>query len=185
MHVQAAQTTTKTTTSITWGNIFSLPKVEAATVTTVTVAQNWEGECSSSPTVGMPSSFVLFGIGQSQDSTCSHEFFPNDVDGSQVAANALSGKAVFGDGTLSNLVVTTEKGTIVSSGVLVSVFIRRGATTLATGLTCSLPQGGDELSCASTATFAAKAGDKAVAVITLGSGDQLTNISVAFTKSLP
>lgn len=187
MHVQAAQTTVKTTSSLTWGSIFNLPRVEAATVTIVTVAQNWEGECSSNPVVGGSSSFVLFGVGQSADPTCSHEFFMNDPDGSQVAATAPSGKAVFGNGTLSNLVVTTERGTVVASpnGVLVSVFIRRGATTLPTGLTCSIPQGGDELACANTATFAALSGDRAVVVLTVGSGDALKNVSAAFTKSLP
>jgi hypothetical protein len=184
-HSHAVSQTKKTSWKLTFDGL--VPSVEAATTTVVNVAQNWDGLCSSNPVTSGPASIVVFGIGQSEDATCSHEFTLNDSSGQQAATNATSGKLVTGDGTLSNLVVNTEKGTDVATaaGVPVTVYVRRGATILPTGLSCTLPQGGDELICASTATFAVLNGDRVLTTVSLTGNDTLVNLNVTFTKSIP
>jgi hypothetical protein len=182
MHVHAAET--KTTTSVKWNGWFSLPSVEAATI--VAVSQNWEGACQSSPpTTGGVASIVLFGVGQTSDETCSHEFFKNDSDGSLAAGFNTAGKLIYGDGTLSNLVVSVEHGTSIQLPVHVTVYVKRGTDTLATGLTCDLVAGNDEQICQSTTKFLVQNLDRVLVTISRNDGDNLVNLNAAFTKSIP
>jgi hypothetical protein len=182
MHVHAA--ITKTTVKVSWPNWLSLPKVEAAT--NVVVSQNWEGICQSSPaTTGHVASIVLFGVGQTVDQTCSHSWFDNDSDGSIAAGFNATGKIVYGDGTLSNLVVSVEHGTVIGTPVIVTVWVKRSGTALSTGITCALAVGNDEQICQSTATFAVQNLDRVLVTISRNDGDSLVNLNAAFTKSIP
>lgn len=186
MHIHAVEKQTKTSWSLGFDGF--LPTVHAQSSNTVVVAQNWEGVCSDSPaSTGGIASIAVYGVGQSEDPSCSHSWTPNDTDGSSIAANVDGGKLVYGNGTLSNLVVNTDKGTVIATqtGVPVKVFVKRGQSVIDTGLNCTLPVGGNELICNSTAAFAAQNLDRVIAVAIRNDGDQLKGLTVAFTKSVP
>jgi hypothetical protein len=183
MHVQAAQQ--KTVVKLETHGWFSLPTVEAATI--VAVEQNWEGDCQSSPAVtgGNVATITLFGVGQTVDETCSHSWVDNDTDGSKAAGFNDTGKIVFGDGHISNLVVSVEKGTVVQNPVLVTVWVKRSGTVLSTGLTCALAVQNDDQVCQSTASFAVQNLDRVIVTVTRTNGDMLVNLNAAFTKQIP
>lgn len=184
-HIHAVQKTVASAIQVIWDGMF--PTVYAQAVVTIQVSQNWEGICNGSPTPGTGQAFVsypVFGIGQNNKASCTDAFF--DTDGSVAADNALDGKLVFGAGTLSNLIVSTDKGTnIVSAGVPVKIWVKRNGAVQFTGLTCTVPSGAGELICQGTQTFAAQNLDRVIATATKGDTDVLVNLSVNFTKSLP
>lgn len=182
MHVHDVRKTTASLFHWPFGNV-----VYAQNTVTIVVSQNWEGQCSNSPSPGTGQAFVsypIFGIGQSNQSSCLNFF--NDTDGSTAAANASDSKLVFGAGTLSNLIASTGKGTNISSaGVPVKIWVSRNGSIQFTGITCTVPSGAGELICQGTATFAAQNLDRVIATATKGDGDVLVNLSVNFTKSVP
>jgi hypothetical protein len=183
-HIHDFKRTTTSSLKMMWDGLF--PVVYAQSNVTVQVSQNWEGICNNSPLPGTGQAFVsylVFGIGQNTKSSCSDSFF--DTDGTVAAQNALDGKLVFGAGTLSNLVVSTDRGTnIQSAGVPVKIWVKRDNVIQFTGLTCTLPSGAGELICQGTGTFAAQNLDRVIATATKGDTDTIIGLSVNFTKSI-
>jgi hypothetical protein len=182
MHIHAAQSATATKYDLNWRGL--MPTVEAASTVTVAVSQNWEGACTASPNAGQAVSFLVFGLGQNSAPNCSNFFF-NDQDGSSAATNATGGKLVYGAGTLSNLVVSTDPGTNIQVDVPFTLWVRRSGTVINTGVTCSVPAGVDELLCQGTSIFALQNLDRVIAVGLVGANDHLVGLNVVFTKSIP
>lgn len=186
MHIHDVKQTTATNFSVIWGGLF--PTVYAQSSITVAVSQNWEGVCNRSPQPGNTTSpfvsYAIFGLGQNNDATCLSS--SNDADGTAAAQNS-EGKLVYGAGTLSNLVVSTDRGTNITSvgGAPVKIWVTRNGAVQFTGLTCTVPAGANELVCQGTSTFAAQNLDRVIATVTKGDADVLINLTVNFTKSLP
>jgi hypothetical protein len=179
MHIHSARRTT--TASLSWGDSL-LPSVQAATL--VAVDQNWEGICSGSPVTTGTVSFTVYGIGQNTFPRCDSSWAPTPEG---AAANAVAGKIVFGAGTFSNLVVSTELGTVIATpeGVPVHLWVKRSGAVTDTGIECVLPSGSNELVCRTDTAFPVLDLDHVIATATVGPDDRLVGLTVNFTKVLP
>lgn len=178
MHVFAANTKTSFNFSL-------VPRAYAQVNTTVTLSQSWNGICNNSPgSLSQNASFFVYGLGQYQSANCSNSWF-NDSDGSVGIDNATDGQLVVGNGTITNLVAYTGKGTVLTgaNSGKIKLGVVRGAQRLDTGITCTLGIGNDYLKCSSTQTFAALDGDQVVAIALVSPGDHLVNLNVVFTKA--
>jgi hypothetical protein len=177
-HVYAAKKTTSFNFSI-------VPRANAQVTTTVALSQSWNGACNFSPGgLTQPSSFFVYGLGQTTSQNCSNEWF-NETDGTVGIANAQVGQLVIGNGTITNLVAWTSKGTVLTttgSGV-VRIGVLRGSQKIDTGIRCTLGQGSDYVKCQSTSTFQANDGDLVFALVNVTAGDSITGLNVVFTKA--
>jgi hypothetical protein len=152
-----------------------VPKVYAATTTTVSFTGSYSGFCTDLNTPQGGAAVLWSG---SQDAAaCDGTFYTGNSDNSATAAaNAPAHQLVIGDGTLGPLVAYAD-----SSTATVHAYVNRGGQILDTGILATL----DGKRGTSTTTFPVLDGDTVAVVALSNDGTPSKNLQFVLEKSVP